>query len=49
MFTLDWMKIVPASVVPVVGLSACGLLALAFYNRMAAIVARLIRISHKNL
>jgi hypothetical protein len=38
---LDWSKIVPASVVPVVGLSACGLLALAFYNRMVAIVARL--------
>lgn len=38
---LDWSKIVPASVVPVVGLSACGLLSLAFYNRMVAIVARL--------
>jgi hypothetical protein len=38
---LDWSKIVPASVVPVVGLSACGLLTLAFYNRMVAIVARL--------
>ena len=41
MLSIEWAKIVPASVVPVVGLSACGLLALAFYNRMVAIVARL--------
>jgi hypothetical protein len=41
MLAIDWARIVPASVVPVVGLSACGLLSLAFYNRMVAVVARL--------
>ena len=39
--TSDWAKIVSASVVPVVIISACGLLCLAFYNRLAAIVGRL--------
>ncbi len=38
---LDFAKIISASVVPVVIISACGLLSLAFYNRMAAIVTRL--------
>jgi len=37
----DITKIISASVVPVVIISACGLLCLAFYNRMAAIVSRL--------
>ena len=37
----DWVKIISSSVVPVVIISACGLLCLAFYNRMAAIVSRL--------
>jgi hypothetical protein len=37
----DWAKIISASVVPVVIISACGLLCLAFYNRLAAIVSRL--------
>jgi hypothetical protein len=37
----DLTRIVSASVVPVVIISACGLLALAFYNRLAAIVSRL--------
>ena len=37
----DWAKIINASVVPVVIISACGLLCLAFYNRLAAIVSRL--------
>jgi hypothetical protein len=37
----DWSKIVSVSVVPVVIISACGLLCLAFYNRMASIVSRL--------
>jgi hypothetical protein len=37
----DWAKIVSVSVVPVVIISACGLLCLAFYNRLAAIVSRL--------
>jgi hypothetical protein len=34
-------RIVTASVAPVVVVSACGLLCLAFYNRLAAIVSRL--------
>jgi uncharacterized membrane protein YbjE (DUF340 family) len=38
---VDFAKMIGASVVPVVIISACGLLALAFYNRMAAIVTRL--------
>ncbi len=37
----DWSKIIAASVVPIVIISACGLLCLAFYNRLAAIVGRL--------
>jgi hypothetical protein len=37
----DWTKIISSSVVPVVIISACGLLCLAFYNRLAAIVSRL--------
>jgi hypothetical protein len=37
----DLARIVSVSVVPVVIISACGLLCLAFYNRMAAIVSRL--------
>ena len=37
----QWLRVVAASVVPVVVISACGLLCLAFYNRLAAVVARL--------
>src|ERR1700722_2499399 len=37
----DWAKIISVSVAPVVIISACGLLCLAFYNRLAAIVSRL--------
>ena len=37
----DWTKVVAASVVPVVVISACGLLCLAFYNRLSAVVLRL--------
>jgi uncharacterized protein DUF2721 len=37
----DLTKIISSSVVPVVIISACGLLALAFYNRLHAIVSRL--------
>jgi hypothetical protein len=37
----EWAKIISVSVVPVVIISACGLLCLAFYNRLAAIVSRL--------
>ncbi len=41
MFPQDWAKLLSASVVPVVIISACGLLCLAFYNRLAAIVSRI--------
>src|SRR5436309_1492183 len=41
MSSADWLKIISVSVVPVVIISACGLLCLAFYNRLAAIVSRL--------
>lgn len=37
----DLSKVISASVVPVVIISACGLLCLAFYNRLSAIVGRL--------
>jgi hypothetical protein len=37
----EWSRILAASVVPVVIISACGLLCLAFYNRLASIVSRL--------
>jgi hypothetical protein len=37
----DLSKVISSAVVPVVIISACGLLALAFYNRLAAIVSRL--------
>lgn len=37
----EWLKVVAASVVPVVIISACGLLCLAFYNRLSAVVSRL--------
>src|SRR5687767_4133575 len=37
----EWSRILAASVVAVVVISACGLLCLAFYNRLASIVSRL--------
>lgn len=37
----NWATIISASVVPVVIISACGLLCLAFYNRLGSIVSRL--------
>jgi hypothetical protein len=37
----DLSRSISSAVVPVVIISACGLLSLAFYNRMAAIVSRL--------
>jgi Protein of unknown function (DUF2721) len=37
----EWPSIIGVSVVPVVIISACGLLSLAFYGRLAAPVARL--------
>ncbi|HEY8666343.1 MAG TPA: DUF2721 domain-containing protein [Tepidisphaeraceae bacterium] len=38
---MDWSKVIAASVVPVVLISASALLCLAFYNRLASIVSRL--------
>jgi hypothetical protein len=37
----DWSKIIAAGVGPIIVISACGLLCLAFYNRLAAVVTRL--------
>jgi Protein of unknown function (DUF2721) len=37
----EWQSIISMSVVPVVIISACGLLSLAFYGRLAAVVSRL--------
>jgi hypothetical protein len=37
----DWSKIIVAGVGPIIVISACGLLCLAFYNRLAAVVSRL--------
>lgn len=37
----EWTNIISMSVLPVVIISACGLLSLAFYGRLAAVVARL--------
>ncbi|MDN3506950.1 MAG: DUF2721 domain-containing protein [Simkaniaceae bacterium] len=44
-----WAKIIPSSVVPVVIISACGLLCLAFYNRLAYIVTRLRSLQRERL
>ena len=41
MVSEPWSRIVSASVTPVVVISACGLMSLAFYNRLASIVSRL--------
>src|SRR3982751_6882431 len=38
---MDWSKIISAGVGPIIVISACGLLWLAFYNRLAAGVTRL--------
>jgi small-conductance mechanosensitive channel len=37
----EWLSVISMSVVPVVIISACGLLSLAFYGRLAAVVSRL--------
>jgi hypothetical protein len=37
----EWPAVIGASVVPVVIISACGLLSLAYYNRLATVVSRL--------
>jgi hypothetical protein len=36
-----WTRIISAGVGPIIVISACGLLCLAFYNRLAAVVTRL--------
>jgi hypothetical protein len=41
MVSEQWSRIVTASIAPVVVISACGLMSLAFYNRLASIVSRL--------
>lgn len=38
---VDWSTLISSAVVPVVIISACGLLCLALYNRLAVILARL--------
>src|SRR5215831_2967718 len=37
----DWSRIIAAGVGPIIVISACGLLCLALYNRLAAVVTRL--------
>src|SRR5437868_2476989 len=37
----DWSKVISAGVGPIIAISACGLLCLAFYNRLAAVVTLL--------
>jgi Protein of unknown function (DUF2721) len=37
----DWSRVIAAGVGPIIVISACGLLCLAFYNRLAAVVSRL--------
>lgn len=44
-----WSNIIPSAVVPVVIISACGLLCLTFYNRLAFIVARLRTLQRERL
>lgn len=36
-----WTRIITAGIGPIIVISACGLLCLAFYNRLAAVVTRL--------
>lgn len=44
-----WSEIISSSVVPVVIISACGLLCLAFYNRLSVIVTRLRSLQRERL
>jgi len=48
-FAENWSRVVVASVAPVVVISAGGLLCLAFYNRLAAIVATLRAVQRERL
>jgi len=49
MFQDQWSRVLAASVAPVVIISACALLCLAFYNRLAAIIARLRAVQRERL
>jgi hypothetical protein len=40
-FAEQWPRIVSASIAPVVVISSCALMTLAFYNRLASIISRL--------
>ncbi len=44
-----WQQIISSAVVPVVIISACGLLCLAFYNRLASIISRLRTLQRERL
>lgn len=44
-----WSDIISAAVVPIVIISACGLLCLAFYNRLAVVVTRLRSLQRERL
>jgi hypothetical protein len=37
---IEWSRIISAGLAPIIVISACGLLCLAFYNRLAAVVTR---------
>jgi len=47
--TQIWSSFIPSAVVPVVIISACGLLCLTFYNRLAFIVTRLRALQRERL
>ena len=49
MFPNEWSHVLTASVTPVVIISACALLCLAFYNRLAAIISRLRAVQRERL
>lgn len=49
MFPEQWSHVLTASVTPVVIISACALLCLAFYNRLAAIISRLRAVQRERL
>lgn len=44
-----WREIMAAAIVPVVIISACGLLCLAFYNRLAMVITRLRTLQRERL
>ncbi len=44
-----WASVISSSVVPIVIISACGLLCLAFYNRLSVVVTRLRSLQRERL